>query len=252
MTKRNRYVFENVIEVEEFHDGRYGAPGMRREKKKKPTQEQMQRVNQWNKEKKARHRLWKYFKVGQDWFLTLTFRKEERPQDMKTAQKLFSKFIRIVRRGFRKKGQELRWLNNIENTTTNNWHIHLVINDLEGENIIKLMNKAWPHGKVKDPQLLYEKGEMRALAAYITKNEKTKPEYVPPGILDHKITEAKPSASKNMPLPLPKVDKLKRWTKEPKPKEGFYIDPNTLFEGINPVTGYKYRHYTMIRIVRRE
>lgn len=252
MVKRNRYIFENIIEVEEYHDGNYGAPGKKREKKKKATREQMERVNQWNKEKKTRHRLWKYFKVGQDWFLTLTFRKEERPPDMKEAQKLFSKFCRKIRKEYRKRGQELYWISNIENTERNNWHIHLVINDLSGANIIALMNKAWPHGKVKDPQLLYEKGELRALAAYITKDQKTKKEYVPPGVLDHSVTEAKQSHSRNMPLPQPKVDKLKRWPKEPKPKDGFYIDPNTMFEGINPVTGYKYRHYSMVRIVRRE
>ena len=252
MTKRKKYIFENVIEVEEFHDGNYGAPGMKREKKKKATREQMERVNQWNKEKKARHRLRKYFRVGRDWFLTLTFRKEERPPDMKQAQKLLAKFIKSMRKEFQKREQTMYWISNIENTERNNWHIHLVISDLSGENIVTLMNKAWTYGRVKDPQLLYQKGELKDLAAYITKNEKTKREYVPDGVMDHTVTEAKPSHSRNMPLPEPKVDKLKRWKKEAKPKEGFYIDQNTLFEGINPVTGYKYRHYTMIRIVRRE
>lgn len=249
MVKRNQFVFENVIEIEEYHDGNYGAPGKKREKKKKPTKEQMERVNQWNKAKKARHRLWKYFRVGKDWFVTLTFRKEARPPDMKGAQRLFTKFIRKIRDEFHKRGQVLYWINNIENTDRNNWHIHLVISDLQGTNIITLMNKAWTHGKVKDPQLLYEKGELRDLAAYMTKDEKSKKDLV---FLDHAVKEAKPSHSRNMPLPPPKVDKLKRWPKEPKPKKGFYIDPNTLFEGINQVTGYKYRHYTMIRVVRRE
>ena len=49
-----------------------------------------------------------------------------------------------------------------------------------------------------------------------------------------------------MPLPEPKVDKLVRWKSEPKPKKGYYI--SQIHEGINPVTGYKYRRYTMIRL----
>lgn len=249
MVKRKRYYFENAIEVEEYHDGRYGAPGIKRDKKKKATKEQMDRVNQWNKEKRARHRLRKYFKVGRDWFVTLTYKKEERPPDMKTAKKHFREFYSFLRKEFAKRDVEMRWIRNIENTDRNNWHIHLVINDLPGTNIITLMNKAWPYGKVKDPQLLYEKGEMGDLAAYITKDEKSKKNLV---FVDHTVTEANYSTSRNMPLPEPEVDKLKRWQKEPKPKEGFYIDSNTLFEGINPVTGYKYRHYTMIRTVRRE
>lgn len=252
MIKRKRYIFENVIEVEEYHDGKYGAPGMKREKKRKATKEQMERVNQWNKEKKARHRMRKYFKVGQDWFTTLTYRKDARPPDMRTAKKQFSDFMKKLRKEFKKRGYELRWIRNIENTPTNNWHIHLALTDLPGTNIISIMSKLWPYGKVKDPQLLYEKGEMGELAAYITKTEKTKKEQVPDGVLDHKITESSFSVSRNMPLPEPKVDTLKRWRKEPKAKEGFYIDPNTFFEGTNPYTGHNYRHYTMVRIKRRE
>ena len=48
-----------------------------------------------------------------------------------------------------------------------------------------------------------------------------------------------------MPLPEPQVDKLRRWKEEAKPKKGYYIAK--VHEGINPVTGYKYRRYTMIR-----
>ena len=46
-TKRKRYTFRQgeIIDVEEFHDGSYGAPGEKREKREKPTKEQMQKVN---------------------------------------------------------------------------------------------------------------------------------------------------------------------------------------------------------------
>ena len=54
-----------------------------------------------------------------------------------------------------------------------------------------------------------------------------------------------------MPPPIPSIKKMKRWQEEPKAKKGYYIDKETYYEGINPVTGYKYRHYTMIRLNRR-
>lgn len=40
-TKREEYRLRggDILEIREFHDGRYGAPGQRREKKKKPTEE---------------------------------------------------------------------------------------------------------------------------------------------------------------------------------------------------------------------
>ena len=39
MTKRKQHRFKGgkIIDVEEYHDGRYGAPGCKREKKKNPT-----------------------------------------------------------------------------------------------------------------------------------------------------------------------------------------------------------------------
>ena len=54
--EKKTYRYRNAIEIEERHTGRYGAPGLKRQKKKKPTPEQMERQNQHNKEKKARRK----------------------------------------------------------------------------------------------------------------------------------------------------------------------------------------------------
>ena len=248
-TKRVSYEFEDVIEREEYHDGRYGAPGKKRAKKKEDTPEQVAKVNQYNKEKRARHLLRKYFRAG-DWFATLTYRKEERPPNMSTAKKHFKSFIRKVKRWYQKNGFESFWIRNIENTTTNNWHIHLVINDVAEGNLLKVLNEMWPHGRVHDPKPLYKRGEFKDLATYITKDEKSTRKMIGDN-LDHKVTEASYSRSRNMHPDPPKVDKLKRWEKEPRGKKGWYIEKESYFEGINPVTGYKYRHYTLIRINRR-
>ena len=78
-TKRVTHTFRkgDILEVKEYHDGRYGARGLPREKKRKPTPEQMAVVNSMNKAETARHRLLEYFGKG-DYFLTLTYRVEER------------------------------------------------------------------------------------------------------------------------------------------------------------------------------
>lgn len=54
-TRRNEYTFRDgdIIDREEYHDGKYGAKGKKREKKKTPTKEDMQKVNAMNKAKKA-------------------------------------------------------------------------------------------------------------------------------------------------------------------------------------------------------
>lgn len=245
--------FKNVWEVAEYHTAKYGAPGQKRQKKKKPTPEMMAKRNQYNRERLTRWRLLQYF-AANDYFVTLTFGKKERPPDMETAKQLFRDFYMEVKKQYKKRGHEVRWIRNIEVGTRNAWHIHLVINRIPDTDII--IREAWPHGKVVN-QLLYEKGEFRELAAYITKTPKT----------DSSLRETDYSTSRNMPLPEPEKKVYKHWGtwkafEEPKDREavdtdynvripkGFYLDKNSYHEGINPFTGYKYRTYTLIRLRR--
>ena len=46
------------------------------------------------------------------------------------------------------------------------------------------------------------------------------------------------------------IDKYGR-IREIKPKKGYYVAPNSIEQGINPVTGYAYRRYTLVKIDRR-
>lgn len=47
MIKRKTYKFQHgdILDIEEYHDGRYGAPGLKRMKRRKATKEDMLRVN---------------------------------------------------------------------------------------------------------------------------------------------------------------------------------------------------------------
>jgi hypothetical protein len=112
------------------------------------------------------------------------------------------------------------------------------------------IRKAWTHGGVYISEIqmndkIYDE-DFSKLAAYLTKDEYT--EYVKedgtPG--KPRIREASYNTSRNMPLPEPKVDRLVRWKKDVKPKKGYRI--LRVHEGVNPVTGYKYRRYTMVRL----
>ena len=102
MYKRKSYDLGDIREVMEYHNGRYGAPGMPREKKKKATPEQIRKVNQWNKERKC----WRKMKLNfqeNDYWVTLTYKLENRPQDMKEAAKDFERWRDKVRRQYRKR-----------------------------------------------------------------------------------------------------------------------------------------------------
>ena len=145
--KKKTYSFRggDIIDTEEYHDGKYGAPGEKRIKRKKATPEEMERVNKRNKEKRCRQRMLTYFREG-DLFATLTYKVEERPPDMASAKKDFSKFIRKIRTEYKKRDVELYWIRNIEMGTRGAWHIHLIVNNTG--DTASLIQKVWEHGGV--------------------------------------------------------------------------------------------------------
>ena len=173
-TKRVTHTFRkgDILEVKEYHDGRYGARGLPREKKRKPTPEQMAVVNAMNKAETARHRLLEYFGKG-DYFLTLTYKVEERPPDMAQAKKDFTKLISKLRARYKKEQIELRWIRNIEKGTKGAWHAHLILTGCR--DTIRWVEECWPHGGIYAEQLeksKYFEEDFSQLAAYITKSEK--------------------------------------------------------------------------------
>ena len=102
----------DILDITENHDGNHGAPGKARQKKKKPTKEEIQKNNAMNKARRTRLRLLQYFCPG-DCFATWTYEKNKRPSEMDEALSDFQKAIRKVRREYQKRGYELFWIRNI-------------------------------------------------------------------------------------------------------------------------------------------
>ena len=63
---RTTYKLRNgkILYREEYHQGNYGAPGKKRQKKEKPTEEQVKVVNRMMKQRNCRLRLLEYFNEG--------------------------------------------------------------------------------------------------------------------------------------------------------------------------------------------
>lgn len=250
--KRKTYRFRHgdIIDVEEYHDGKYGAPGMPRQKRSKPTSEQMQKVNAMRKARNCRHKMLEYIGPG-DCFATWTYEVQNRPPDMQAAAKDFAKAIGYVRREYKKRGKTLYWFKNIEQGTKGAWHIHLVLNEIG--DTASIISRAWKKGgtwftEIKNSK--YWDEDFTQLASYMTKDQNTPSVKKDGSPGKPRLRNASYNTSRNMPVPEPKPDKLQRWKAEPKPKKGYYVV--RFHEGINPVTGYKYRRYTMIRLHRRE
>ena len=232
---RKTYRFANAIEVQEYHSARYGAPGQARQRKQKLTPEQVEKKNQRNREDTCRRKLRAHL-CENDMYVTLTYAKEARPPDMVSAKEDFSKMIRKLRKEYRDLGHDLKWIRNIEVGTRGAWHIHMVMNRIRDADI--LLQRLWSYGAVHI-QLMNTDGEFRKLARYMTKTPLTDP----------RLKEAQYSTSRNLPIPEPekKILQGRSWRKRQIP-EGWYLDKESCWEGINPVTGYMSRQYSLLRI----
>ena len=89
MIKRVTYKLRkgDVLIVQEYHDGKYGAKGLPRKKKKKATKEDIARVNKWNKTKRCQMRLLEYFEPN-DLLVTWTYKVANRPATMRKRKNI--------------------------------------------------------------------------------------------------------------------------------------------------------------------
>ena len=235
----NEYDMGEVIDIEKHYPGNYGAPGMPRCKKKKRTPEQIEQQNQRNREKYLQRLILANFSPG-DWHLILNYRPKDRPT-YNDGRKQVKKFLADMRKAYKKAGYEFKYVYITERGKKGQAvHHHLVIQDIDAPGIrtTKLVKQLWQYGNTIWVDL-YEDGEYKNLAEYIVKKE-TKEE----------CGWASYSRSRNLIKPKLTRKKLRRkkWPEDPKPKKGFYIIKGSILNGINPVTGYPYQHYSMRRI----
>lgn len=228
-----------VKEISKYYPGNYGAPGVKRGPKRKRTPEDIERQNKTNREKKVQRLILANFHEG-DWHLVLKYKKELRPGSMAEAKKQVQKFLADMRKAYKKAGYQFKYIYVTERGKQGACHHHLIIEDIAEPdlNTKKMVMKHWQYGsKAFIP--LYEDGEFENLAEYIVKKE-TKED----------AEGCTYSRSRNLIVPEPQREIIhrRRWQREPKPEKGWYIVPDSLVNGENPVTGYPYQHYIMRKI----
>lgn len=244
MKKRKRYkreqrtwFFDNSIEIDRVRTGNYGARGKKRQKRKKPTPEQIALQNQANKKRKLRRIIKENFKENDYWVL-LTYLKGYRT-DVKEAKKDFKKFIRKLRREYRKRGYELKWIVRSEVGGKGAAHHHLLVNRIhDGDILIKECWKSIEGAGFPSFKPTYEEGGFDGLAYYITKSAEDEKAY------------SNYSRSRNLKIPEPEIQRAlkKEMTEYPKAPPGWYVDENSVSMGTNPITGYEYQHFIMYKL----
>lgn len=235
----------DTAEVEEKHTGKYGAPGQLRGKKRKATKEEISRQNQWKKERDVRRAIKWNFNAN-DYWITITYRKKQRPtwQQMRDDMR---KLIRKVRERYRILGFEMKYFYRLGIGKQGGPHMHILVNRIVAgqQGTDTIFSQMWDKGHVNF-RTTYEAGGFKDLARYITKPlEEWEPEdlkrYSPSRNLIRKEPKQKVINRRSL------IDKMGQ-VRYPKAPKGYYIDPDSVRMGINPITGFPYRHYTIVKI----
>ena len=161
------YDLGEVREIQKYIPGNYGAPGCPRERKRKRTPEEIKRQNERNKRRKVQRLIMANFSEG-DLHVILTYTKDRRPETAEKANALRAKFLAELRKKFHKAEADLKYIGVTEIGSRGAVHHHIVINNPEGVDVMKLIQKAWTYGHPYFSPL-YEEGEYEQLADYLLK-----------------------------------------------------------------------------------
>lgn len=256
MYEVSKYVFHDSVEYEYKFAGRYGAKGEKRAKRKKATPEQVKRQNQWNKEKKVRRLIKANFQPGDLWE-TLKYPKGTR-KPLSDVVADMSEFLKQVRREYRSRGIPFKWINRIEIGAHGGIHMHIIMNRLHGEPETDLVvQRIWERiaGGHVNHSNLYAAGGYKDLAKYLTKppNEEQEAQL---SLFDPSEQKKmiRYSSSRNLVRPQPEKKRshwrtMRRMIMDGiKPRQGYYIDPESVYYGINPFNGTTYLKYTECRL----
>jgi hypothetical protein len=252
MYTRYTYQMINSNEISIFYKGRYGSKGERRAKRKKASPEQIRYQNQKNKELNVLRLIQANFFPNDIW-ACLKYPAGTRISIDEIKDFMNKKFIRGLRKDYRKRGEELKYIYRLEIGKHGSPHIHILINRIYGADL--LVQKNW--GPLCHFTPLRTEGNFRKLAAYMTKP--LPEEFEQMSFFDTQEIKrlSTYSPSRNLVRPEPEKKSYKRRTVRKivqegiTPTPGYYIDRDSVRMGVNEFTGMSYIHYSEKRLDTR-
>lgn len=212
---------------------------------RKTTPEEIAKSNMRQAARKLARKINANFKPG-DWHVTLTYRRDGRPEP-KQAQKNLKELLNSLRKIYRDNGFTLKYIA-VTEYKSKAIHHHLIVNNVnDGKKTTSdYIRQLWKGAGRGNPKYvsLYDNGEYRKLADYLIKEtEKTFRDPDSP-------VRQRYSCSRNLIEPKPKSrmrETKTMWKMDPKPRPGYYIDKDTLYNGTDKL-GYPYQRYIMIKL----
>ena len=252
MYRLDIYRFPTSTEYEYKFIGNYGAKGEKRAPKQKRTPEDIERQNQYQRQKTVRHLIKANFTQG-DYWTTLTYPKDE-SRTIQEVAKDISKFLGNMRYQYKKADIPCKYIYRIEIGSRGGIHVHIIMNRIP--DLDRMIQKYWIHGKSHNE--LLDDGTYEQLADYIVK---------PPTDQQKKLLKTfdedakkliRYSCSRNLTRPIPEKKEYSRRTMRDVfnhdlvPEKGFYIDKNSIRRGINPFTGMSYLSYQEVKLKKEQ
>ncbi len=207
----------------------------------KKTKEEIAKANMRQAVRKLARKINANFMPG-DWHVTLTYKRGEVPTP-EESKKNIRDLLEKSRKWFKKQGKPMKYIL-VTEYKKKTIHHHLIINQVNDgkETTSDQIRKLWKKGHPKFVPM-YEEGEYQRLADYLIKEtdetfrEKNTPFH------------QRYSCSRN--LVEPKVEKrtveAKEWVMDPKPRKGYYILQDSLYNGYDRM-GYRYQRYVMVKL----
>lgn len=233
--------YGNRIEIRKYHTSRYGVKGEKRNRRQQPTPEAVARNNEREAERRLERLLVGNF-TEDDHFVTLTYRKEDRP-GVEKSKEILRKFFRLMRKAYRAAGIELKYIVTTE-WNKKNIHHHLVVNDMPHFN--RTVSTLWKNGGIHETPM-FQGRDYAGLAEYLIKETKET-------FRDKENPyRQRYACSRNLKKPEETVEIIKAssWREIPQvPKklqaEGYVLDVDSIEQGID-IFGYPFMEYIMVR-----
>ena len=230
------------VEISKHYSGRYGAPGRKREKKRKATPEEVAKQNHWTRCRFLRRLIEINFQPG-DWHVTLTCEKDKRPTK-EEAPKVIRDFLGKMRREYKKRGWDLKYVITCEIGERGAVHWHMIVNHERDEqtDATKLIRENWKRGRPYFTPL-DDTGEYERLANYLVKEAAKR---IDKGETLEKMSYAR---SRNLVKPQERRERIRAqgWKKDPKIPKGWELVPGSLINEINKFTGWPMQRYVIRR-----
>lgn len=212
---------------------------------RKTTPEEIAESNMRQAARKLARKINANFKPG-DWHVVLMYKRDGRPTP-EQAQKYIKKLMDGLRDLYKKNGLVLKYVHATE-YKNKAIHHHLVINNVNDgkRTTVEYIRELWKGDGKGSKQFipLYDDGEYKRLAEYLIKEtEKTFRDKNSP-------FRQRYSCSRNLidPKPRNRIRRTKtHWKMDPKPRPGYYIDQDSLYNGTDKL-GYPYQRYVMIKL----